>query len=1033
MNYLREQLFQLMNTDERILEFLQESGLWAGDLTKKDKPWLGSTFWTSLGYASSEFEGTDQWMKYVHPTDLQNIQKELQHYLKHPQDSFLQTIRFFHKNGSIVWTRVKGIPLRNDDGSSIQMLVSYVDITREKEAELKSVQDALLYNFIANSKSIYILKLNQEGAYTYANQYFIDEVGIPQEKLIGSFAKDHVLGEDLETGLKLFLSCLENPQTPQSLTLRRRVANGNIITIEWTLIGLLNHNGEVAEVLALGQDLTQSLKTEKDLETLVASMSDVLFTLNREYVCTYMSPSWTSQYGYELSETIGKPTSDFVHPDDLEKCYQAITETFDYKGPRPAVEHRIRHKDGHWCWVLTRARVSEDNDEIILTSHDISDRKKAEAKLDRTRELLEQTSDMARVGGWEFNPFEQYVYWSKVTFEIHELEGESPIHVSDALHFYQEPESRRKIMTALELAQKEGTPWDLEVQMVTAKGTRKWVKSVGKADFVDGVCVQVYGTFQDITEQKLAREETLKAHLQAESANKAKSEFLANMSHEIRTPLNGVIGFTELLTKTRLDESQQQYCDLVFQSAQSLLDIINDILDFSKIEAGKLDLCIEKTDLQELINQVADMITPQTHKKHIELLLKVSPDLPRYIWTDAVRLRQVLVNLLSNAAKFTHEGEIELSVERISTNTNKTELRFAVRDTGIGILPQNQRKIFEAFVQEDSSTTKKFGGTGLGLSITNKLLSLMGSTLQLESEFGKGSTFWCDINLEFEEEESKISTVIGHIKSVLVVDDNTINRHILEDILALKKIKTDAVANGYEAIKLLLEGRHYDVILMDYYMPSMDGIETIRTIRKQDFPQPVILLYTSSDDSQINEACEELKLVHRIVKPVKISQLFQTLEQIHQETPQPQVQKESVTTEQCLENGEVTILVVEDNPINMLLARKMIKIILPKATIEEAKNGKEAVEAFRQQKPHLILMDIQMPEMNGYEATQSIRCMPEGKKVPIIALTAGTLAGERERCLAAGMDDYLTKPILKATLIQALHQWLSESKEFQVN
>lgn len=1028
MNYLKEQLLQLTDTDERILEFLQESGLWSWDLLDKNEPWLGPAFWTGLGYSPEDFDNTNQWMQYVHPQDLDITKHKIQEYLQNSQESFLHTIRFFRKNGSLVWIRVKGITTWDTKGLPIRMLVSYVDITREKESELKAGQDALLYNYIAASKSIYIVKISPQGTYTFANPYFLDEIGIPEHSLVGSSAGNYIVDEDHKAGEQLLRNCLSNPQVPYQITLRRRVASGSIKTIEWTMIGLTDHNGEVSEVLALGQDITQTLQVERDLEALIANMTDVLFTLDENAVFTYMSPSWTTQYGYALSETIGRSITDFVHPDDLLKCFQALKETFETKNPPAAVEHRLFHKAGYWCWVSTEARINNENGEVILTSHDISERKKTEGELNYTKKLLEQTSEMACVGGWEYDPRNQYAYWSKVTFEIHEVEEHNPVNLHKALDYYEDTYSRNNIIEALELAQTEGTPWDMEVQIVTAKGTHKWVRTLGNSEFVDGVCVRVYGTFQDITQQKLDGEETLKARLLAESASKAKSEFLANMSHEIRTPLNGVIGFTELLTKTKLDESQRQYTDLVFQSAQSLLDIINDILDFSKIEAGKLDLSEEKTDLLELVNQVADMITPQADKKQIELLLKVSPDLPRYVWTDAVRMRQILVNLLSNAVKFTQVGEIELSIERISTHQNRTSLRFAVRDTGIGILPKNQQKIFEAFVQEDISTTKKFGGTGLGLTITNKLLALMESVLQLKSEFGKGSTFWFDVNLEYQEEVVENNAVLGNIRSALVVDDNATNRRILEDMLALKEITTDSAASGFEAMKLLSEGKSYDVILMDYYMPSMDGIETIRNIRKQDFPQPIILLYTSSEDTHIQKACEELKVMHRLIKPVKINQLFQALEQIHQEAPQTRIKSEIVIPEQCLEADEINILVVEDNPINMLLAKKMLKLILPTSNIQEAKNGKEAVVAFDQLPPHLILMDIQMPEMNGYEATQAIRNAANGKKVPILALTAGTLPGERERCLAAGMDDYLTKPILKATLTQALHRWLIESK-----
>ncbi len=529
----------------------------------------------------------------------------------------------------------------------------------------------------------------------------------------------------------------------------------------------------------------------------------------------------------------------------------------------------------------------------------------------------------------------------------------------------------------------------------------------------------------------LSRQKDLvKAKKQAIIASKAKSEFLANMSHEIRTPLNGVIGFTDLLMQSKLNEIQFQYMGTVSQSANALLDIINDILDFSKIEAGKLELSIEKVDLIEICNQVADMVKYQAHKKELELLLNVSAKIPRYIWTDEVRLRQILVNLLSNAVKFTEFGEIELKIETLpSTNNNDTVFRFGVRDTGIGVDPKNQKKIFEAFSQEDGSTTKRFGGTGLGLTITNKLLSMMGSQLQLQSETGKGSTFYFDVtfktmfgqHFEWDNEDD--------IKNILIVDDNTNNRVILREMLALKSIASEEAKSGKEALEKLKQANLYDVILMDYHMPFMDGIDTIRNIREL-YPlaeeQPIILLYSSSDDAYIIEACDKLKVKQRLVKPLKIQQLYNALSYVKRQkkkTDVPEIQQ--VNIEKNTNSKEVVkVLIAEDNVVNMLLAKTIIKNILPGITILEATTGRQALDLFVEQLPAIIFMDIQMPELNGYDATAAIRKTTGGSNVPIIALTAGTVLGEKEKCAAAGMNDYISKPFVKATIEAVLNKWL---------
>ncbi|MFB5946983.1 PAS domain-containing hybrid sensor histidine kinase/response regulator [Albibacterium profundi] len=561
------------------------------------------------------------------------------------------------------------------------------------------------------------------------------------------------------------------------------------------------------------------------------------------------------------------------------------------------------------------------------------------------------------------------------------------------------------------------------MKVVTKDRTlRTWMFSnVVKED--DTGKMYIIGSAVDLTERIQLEEDLKNASKASQQASKAKSQFLANMSHEIRTPLNGIIGFTDLLSRTSLDDVQSQYVNIINQSGTTLLEIIDKILDFSKIEAGKISLTNERVDLHDLAAQACDLITYTVDKKQLELLINLSPDLPDVVWGDGVRLKQVLVNLLANAAKFTEEGEIELRITPLKEHTDGTTLiRFEVRDTGIGIKLEKQQEIFEAFSQEDSSITKKYGGTGLGLTISNRLLKLGKSTLQLKSEVGKGSTFYFDI--KFKAEKSEVDDLtLQDIKRVLVVDDNESNRRILRHMLELKGITVDEADSGLQAL-LILQGKiEHDVIIMDYHMPIMDGIETIRKIKGNisHEEQPIIMLYSSSDNDELQSACDELKVESRLVKPIKMREMYQVLARLKKENTEQKLNQSTIEPILC---NNVKVLIAEDNGVNLFLAKSIINQISPDAVIYEAKDGLEAVNIFKSEEVDLVLMDVQMPNMNGLDATKEIRKVHKDVHIPILALTAGTTSEEIERCLAAGMDDFVAKPVVKKTIEEMFEKWV---------
>jgi len=662
---------------------------------------------------------------------------------------------------------------------------------------------------------------------------------------------------------------------------------------------------------------------------------------------------------------------------------------------------------------------------VIGNAVDITEQHYLEKDLKHAQAMLTRTGRVARIGGWEYNLKDAKIVWSEITKEIHEVAKDYEPDLTSSLNFYKEGLHRNKIQQAIEQAISTGEPWDLELEIITFKGHALWVRALGNADFENGVCVRLYGTFQDIDRRKRMEaessnskklfEDILEAtsavaiiatdidgtitlfnkgaenllgyaseeiigklspvhfHLQseldmrerelaielgypvkgfsvfvekaerygseqlewtyirkdgshlfvslavtmirniedkvigylgvatdiskiiqqhkelerakgiAEQASMAKSEFLANMSHEIRTPLNGIVGFTDLLTRTSLNDTQREYLGMVEQSTTLLLSIINDVLDFSKIEAGKMELEIEQTDLNELIIQLNKLFNVQITGKGLEFHLDIAPEVPSYIWTDGLRIKQVLMNLMSNAIKFTAKGKITFEISVLSREAETAVLRFSVQDTGIGIKEDKQAKIFEAFSQEDTSMTKRYGGTGLGLTISNRLLKMMGSELKLESKVAVGSHFFFDLDLRsiWETEEWKD---LANIDTVLVVSDDQSERERLVQLLNKKNIGAQHANNGFEVLQLLMRGSRFGAILMMNDLPIMNGIDTIKKIREKVFNekyiQPIIPIFDPLD-SNVAAVCESLEIRQWLFNPVKPEDLYHILSNIH--------------------------------------------------------------------------------------------------------------------------------------------------------
>ena len=673
--------------------------------------------------------------------------------------------------------------------------------------------------------------------------------------------------------------------------------------------------------------------------------------------------------------------------------------------------------------VTLKGNGDDESDGYLAIARDISQLKAVEAEKQRNQDLLETTGTMAKLGGWEFDLRNNKLTWSKEVYRIHELPVGEPVDLGESINYFA-PEHRPTIQRAIEDGIVEGRAWDLQLPFITARNKRLWVRSVGFVEYADGEPITLRGAFQDITQLKRAEEK-------AKDASRIKSEFLANMSHEIRTPINGIIGMNDLLLKTELKEKQRHYVKLAQASGESLLHLINDILDFSKIEAGKLQLEEIKFDLAKMLAEIADTFALKAEEKQLEFVYLVDENVPHFIRSDPSRIRQVITNLVSNALKFTESGEVVLKVKETGMN----KLHFEITDTGIGIPEEKIDKLFSKFVQVDASTTRKFGGTGLGLAISKQLSEIMGGDIGVNSKLNIGSTFWFNISYGEIDDEAQTTPEMPTLNGVkvLVVDDRQINHEVASSLLIRCGASYDGVRSASEAIKLLRQankqGIPFDLIIVDINISGIDGVQLARAIRHdKTLSQPNIMMMTPVGSTPLEAHFKPLDIAIHFHKPIKPHNFYKKIQLAITNSVDPDDAEAAENAVAKFSNSN-RVLLVEDNYINQQVASEMIKDL--GCTVQVAENGEQAIHALKATSDpfKIILMDCQMPVMDGYEASRKIRTADHPNidpNIPIIALTANAMKGDEEKCFEAGMNDYLAKPIVNTVLRKCLEAWLDE-------
>ncbi len=1009
--------------------------------------------YTQLEYEESEFKNISI-SDYEAVENPQDTRKHIEKILKEGRDDF--ETKHKTKYGKILDIRVTIILLNSDN--RVYFLCVFRDITEQKNLQREMDEKNRFQKTLLQSITHILITTDVNGVITSFNKNATEILGYKEDEVVGketpllfhdkkeiedrAMSLSNHLETDIEAGFKVF-ELIADRVMDDKKEWNYIKKDGTKIVVELNVSALKNSENITIGYLGVATDITEKkaleekAKRESDavnfiLEETVGGYWDWDLVNNREY----LSPGFKKMFGYRDDEMENIPESwmKIIFEEDLQKTLKLFDLHVKSRGKIPFVgEVRYRHKDGSTVWIICSGKVIEWDDNgkplRMLGSHvDITEQKILEENLKESEQRFSDVADASGEYIWELDNNGEYTFLTKpfedmMEYKLSECIGKTPF------SFMPEDEKIRVGDYFLnEVAKNRVSFKGLIHKSLTKSGKIIWQKVNGLPMFdSDGNIIGYRGAALDITTEKKAQEELEVAKTKAEKANKAKSEFLANMSHEIRTPMNAVTGLGEILGEMGLDRQQKEILDKINGSSKMLLGIINDILDYSKIEAGKLELEYKIFEMENILSQLRVMFSQNASKKNLELYFHLKSGTPEIIIGDELRIDQVLTNLLSNAIKFTNSGIVSLTIELVKKiDERRALIQFSVQDSGIGMSKEQIERLFTAFTQADSSTTRKYGGTGLGLVISKKIVEAFGGELKVESKLGKGSRFSFEIELEVKSWKQERVHSEDRAYHVLIVDDQEISREILKDIVEGFGFTADEAKDGEEAIERIknadMENLPYDIILVDWNMPKLNGIKTIKKIEEMsangEIKSKIPTLFMVSAYSKNSIDLDDSAIDSFISKPVTPSTLFDAIITAKKGTLKS-IKKTSMDEIPKFDN--LNILLVEDNEINQEVATMMLE--KTGAKIDIANNGEEGVEKFLKNslKYDLILMDLQMPIISGYEASKKIR--EHNKKIPIIALTAAAMVEDREKVLEAGMDDHLSKPIDRNALYKSIAKY----------